>query len=139
MNPNWMASTYRAMDMIVRTSTEPGSFVPAIKRVVQNIDPEQPLANVNTMRTRMDELLSTRRFTLSLLGIFSLIAFLLGGIGLYGVMAYHVSQRTREIEIRMALGAQRANVSRLVVKQGMGLVVLAVALGLVAAFGLTRL
>jgi len=139
MSPKWAANRLRAMDMVVKTSTAPESFVPLIKRLVQDIDPEQPLANVRTMSSRVDELLSTRRFTLSLLGIFSLIAFGLGAIGLYGVMAYHVGQRTREIGIRMALGAQRANVSRLIIKQGMSLVLLATVVGLLAAWGLTRL
>jgi len=73
------------------------------------------------------------------LGIFALIAFVLGGIGLYGVMAYYVTQRTREIGIRMALGAQRANVGRLIMRQGIKLVLFAVVIGLGASWALTRL
>jgi putative ABC transport system permease protein len=139
MNPKWMANISRALDMVVKTSTQPESFVGPIKGVVQGIDPEQPLANVRTLSAVVDGYLATRRFTLSLLAIFSGTALLLGAIGLYGVMAYHVTQRTREIGIRLALGAQRANVGRLIVKQAMTLAFVAVAIGLAGSWALTRL
>jgi len=139
MNPRWIVSSMRAMDMVVKTTTDPASMVNPIKGVVQRNDPDQPLANVRTLRARLDETLAPRRFTLQVLGIFALMAFVLGGIGLYGVMAYHVTQRTREIGIRMALGAQRGNVGRLVVRQGMKLVLFAVVIGLSASWVLTRL
>jgi predicted permease len=139
MNPKWMTGMTRAMDMIVKTSADAESFVGPIKRVVQSLDPDQPLANVHTLREIVDDSIAPRRFTLSMLGIFALLAFVLGGIGLYGVMAYHVTQRTREIGIRMALGAQRGSVGRLVVRQGMALVFFAVVLGLLASLGLSRL
>jgi len=139
MNPRWMLSRMRALDMVVKTSADPQTFVGPIKRVVQSIDPDQPLANVRTLGSIVDESLAPRRFTLSVLGVFAGLAFLLAAIGLYGVMAYHVAQRTREIGIRMALGAQRASVWRLIVKQGMSLVLLAVTVGLVASWALTRL
>ena len=139
MNPRWMANLSRALDMVIKTSASPETFVGPIKGVVQGIDPEQPLANVRTLSSRVDETLAPRRFTLSLLGIFAGMALLLGAIGLYGVMAYHVSQRTREIGIRMALGAQRGNVGRLIVKQGIKLALVAVAIGLAGSWALTRL
>jgi putative ABC transport system permease protein len=139
MNPKWMTSLTRALDMVVKTSAKPETFVGPIKGLVQGIDPEQPLANVRTLSSRVDESLAPRRFTLSLLGIFASMALLLGAIGLYGVMAYHVSQRTREIGIRMALGAQRGNVGRLIVKQGITLALVAVAIGLAGSWALTRL
>ena len=139
MNPRWIVSSMRAMDMVVKTTTDPASMVNPIKGVVQRNDPDQPLANVRALRARLDETLAPRRFTLQVLGIFALMAFVLGGIGLYGVMAYHVTQRTREIGIRMALGAQRGNVGRLVVRQGMKLVLFAVVIGLSASWVLTRL
>ena len=139
MNPKWRTNRSRALDMVVKTSTAPESLIGPIKGVVQGIDPDQPLANVRTMRSRVDERLADRRFTLSVLGVFALLAFVLGGIGLYGVMAYHVTQRTREIGIRMALGAQRGNVGRLIVRQGMKLVLFALVIGLGASWALTRL
>jgi putative ABC transport system permease protein len=139
MNPKWMLSTTRAMDLIVKTSANPETFVGPIKQVVQSIDPDQPLANVITLGAVMDESIAPRRMTLSLLGLFAAVAFLLASIGLYGVMAYHVSQRIREIGIRLALGAQRANVWRLIVGQGLKLVLVAVTVGLVASWLLTRL
>ena len=139
MNAKWRTNRSRALDMIVKTSTAPESLIGPIKGVVQGIDRDQPLANVRTMRSRVDETLAPRRFTLWILGVFALLAFVLGGIGLYGVMAYHVTQRTREIGIRMALGAQRANVWRLIIKQGITLALLAVTVGLGASWVLTRL
>ncbi|PYS68424.1 MAG: hypothetical protein DMF69_20270, partial [Acidobacteria bacterium] len=139
MNPKWMTSMTRAMDLIVKTSSDSESFIGPIKGVVQSLDADQPLANVRTLRGIVDDSIAPRRFILSMLGIFALISFVLGAIGLYGVMAYHVTQRTREIGIRMALGAQRGDVGRLVVKQGMTLVLFAVTVGLGASWGLTRL
>jgi putative ABC transport system permease protein len=127
MNPSWLANMSRAMDMIVKTSSDPETLVGPIRGVVRNVDRDQPIANVRTLRSIVDERLAPRKFTLSVLSIFAFLACVLGAIGLYGVMAYHVTQRTREVGIRMALGAQRANVMRLILKQGMTLVVVALA------------
>jgi predicted permease len=139
MNPRWLANSSRAMDMIVKTSTDPETMVAPIRGVVRTVDPDQPIANVRTLSSIVDETLAPRKFTLSVLSIFALVAFLLGAIGLYGVMAYHVAQRTREMGIRMALGAQRGNVMRLILKQGMTLVAVAVVIGLACSWMLTRL
>src|SRR5262249_36858006 len=139
MNPRWLLSMSRVMDLIVKTSVSPESTVMPIKGVVQSIDPDQPLANVRTLSSIVDDALSPRRFTLSVLSIFAFMAFALGAIGLYGVMAYQVTQRTREIGIRVALGAQRGHVGRLIIKQGMSLVIVAIPIGCLTALGLTRL
>jgi putative ABC transport system permease protein len=105
----------------------------------RGIDSNVALGNPRTMEDVIARSLTNRRFTMNLLGIFAGIAVALASIGLYGVMSYSVAQRTREIGIRMAVGAQRGHVLRLVIRQGMILTALGVAIGLVAAFALTRL
>jgi putative ABC transport system permease protein len=139
MNPRWLAEFTRVMDLVVKTSVEPTQLVSAIRQEVQAVDKDQPLANVRTLESLLDESLAARRFILLLLGLFAAVALLLAVIGIYGVMSYTVAQRTQEMGIRMALGAQRGNLMRLVVGQGLKLAGLGVGLGLAAAFGLTRL
>jgi putative ABC transport system permease protein len=139
MNPKWLADLTRAMDLIVKTTVAPESVVAAIRHEVQAIDPDQPLAQVRTLEALMDESLDQRRFNLLLLGLAALLALLLAVIGIYGVMSYAVTQRTREVGIRMALGAQSRDVLRLVIGQGMRLTLAGVGVGLVASFALTRM
>src|SRR5262249_59971168 len=98
------------------------------------IDKEQAVGNVRTMASYMDQSVATRRFTLLLLGLFALLALLLGAVGIYGVMAYMVTQRTHEIGIRLALGAQTGDVLKLVVRQGLAPVLIGIALGLAGGF-----
>ena len=105
---------------------------------MHEIDRNLPLANVNTMDKLVDQSVGQRKLSMILLGVFSAIALLLASIGIYGVMSYSVTQRTRELGIRMALGAARSRVLALVVGQGMVLAAAGVAIGLVAAFALTR-
>ena len=103
------------------------------------MDKDQPLANVRTLESLLVRSIAPRRFNLLVLGLFALVALLLGAVGLYGVMSYSVTQRTHEIGIRMALGAQTRQVLKLVVQQGMAMALIGVAIGLIAAFALTRL
>lgn len=129
---------YNSMTFVIRTQGDPLSIVSSARNVIKNIDPEQPLGEINTMEGLMGKSIVRSRFSTVLLGVFSIVALLMAAVGIYGVMSYSVQQRTREIGLRMALGAQRGDVVRLVVKQGVVVGVIGVALGLAASFGLTR-
>ena len=111
---------------------------PAVRKEVQAIDRDQPIAAVRTMGEWVDRSTSTPRYRTTLLGLFAVIAMILAATGIYGVMSYSVAQRTHEIGIRMALGARRLDVLNMVVRQGMLLVVIGLAIGLLGAFALTR-
>ncbi|HEX5081526.1 MAG TPA: ABC transporter permease [Blastocatellia bacterium] len=139
MGNGWVAKRMNFMDLAVKTAAEPLGFVALIKREIQVMDKDQPLGNIRTMDSYLDESLAARRFTLSLLGLFAILALLFGAVGIYGVMAYTVTQRTYEIGIRLALGAQSGDVLKLVVRHGLALVSAGIALGLAGAFALTRM
>jgi putative ABC transport system permease protein len=139
ITPRWRADFLRATDMIVKTSVDPVSLIGAIKREIRVIDKDQPIAQVQTLDDKVSESIAPQRFTLFLLGIFALVTLSLASAGIYGVMSYAVSQRTHEIGVRMALGARRFDVLRLVVGQGMGFVLIGVVLGLAGAFATTHL
>jgi predicted permease len=124
--------------LVVRTKVEPTSLAATVRKTVWEIDRDQPVSNISTMEEVLAESVARQRFSMLLLGIFAGVALVLAAVGLYGVMSYSVAQRTREIGIRMALGAQRRDVLRLVVGHGLKLVLIGVSIGLVAAFILTR-
>jgi putative ABC transport system permease protein len=130
--------TYSEMTFVVRTEGDPASLAGAARRVVQSIDPQQPVADVRTMESWVGESVSRARFGTLLLTIFSGLALLLAAVGIYGVMAYTVAQRQQEIGIRMALGAQTRDVLRMIMRQGMGMTMVGVALGLAGGLALTR-
>jgi predicted permease len=123
----------------VRTASDPVAFAPAIRQAVREVDPNLPVVGVRTQVEQANESLRIERLFARLLSFFGLLALLLAAIGIYGVMAYAVAQRTKEIGIRMALGAQRYDVLRLVLSQGMILTLIGVALGTGGAIALTRL
>ncbi len=126
--------------VVVRSKTsDPLALTSGVQNAVWSVDKDVPLSNLRTMQDVIALSVLRRRFTALLLAIFSCLAMLLAAVGLYGVMSYTVSQRTHEIGIRMALGAQKADVLKLVVKQGMSLVILGVVLGIVASVAATRL
>jgi putative ABC transport system permease protein len=129
----------RQMSLAVRTSVEPMNLMNAIRQEVWAIDRGVPITDARTMEQILAAVTSQPRFNTILLGIFAAVALILAGVGIYGVLSYSVTQRAREIGIRIALGARRGDVLRLVVKQGMFLALLGVAIGLAASFALTRL
>ena len=130
---------YSGMTILVRTSRDPLSVVSAIHTELQQLDREQPMASIATMEQLLADSLSRARFTMLLLGIFAAAALLLAAVGIYGLIAYSVAQRTQELGIRIALGAQRRDVLRLVLAQGTRLTFLGVAIGVLAALALSRL
>jgi putative ABC transport system permease protein len=124
--------------VVVRTKIEPSSMVSAVRNEVQAIDKDQPISSMKTMNEMRSESLAPLRFNTIILSVFAGLGLILAGVGIYGVMAHSVAQRTHEIGIRMALGAQPASVLKLVVRQAMVLVLIGVGIGLAASFALTR-
>jgi putative ABC transport system permease protein len=129
----------RAMTVVLRSGSEPTALSAAVKKELRGIDPDLPMYSVRSMADRVAESLARRRFSMLLLGLFAGFALALATIGIYGVMAYLVNQGTREIGIRMALGATQREILRLVIFQGMMLAISGVAIGLAAAFVFARL
>ena len=122
----------------VRTAGDPTAAVAAVRNAVREIEPNLPVQNVKTQVEQADEMLRMERLFAKLITLFALLAQQLAAIGLFGVLAYAVSQRTHEIGIRMALGANRARVMKMIVWQGMVLAVLGVILGLIGSYLLTK-
>ena len=122
----------------VRTSGDPAAVIPSIREAVRQVEPNLPVSNIKTQIEQADEILATERMFAKLLTLFGVIAQLLAAIGLYGVLAYSVTQRTHEIGIRMALGARRGNVLRMILHHGMILTVVGITIGLAAAYVLTK-
>jgi putative ABC transport system permease protein len=127
------------MPVAIRVKGDPASFAGAVREQARAVDPTVAVAAVAPMRELLSDSLAQRRFTMLLLGAFAAVATMLAGAGVYGVMAYSVATRAREIGLRLALGAQRGDVLRMVLKQGMKLASAGVAIGLLASSALTRL
>ncbi len=129
----------QSSDVVIRTTRDPRAVAPDLRRLISEIDRAQPVVEVTTLEQELADSIAPRRFNMMLLAIFAGIAVLLAAVGIYGVMSYAVTQRTPEIGVRIALGARQDEVVRMVVRQGMAVAAAGVTIGLVAAFGLTRL
>jgi putative ABC transport system permease protein len=128
----------RLMSVVIRENGNVGQIVPAVRHIVAGLDANQPVTNVRMMEGLLDDSLAQRRLSMALLAVFAGIAVLLAAVGIYGVMAYVVTQRTHEIGIRMALGAEPKHVLRMVVREAMSLAGIGLAIGLVSAGLLVR-
>jgi predicted permease len=128
-------AAWPVMTVTLRTATEPLGMASAVRTVLRRIDPDQPVSNIRTMDEVLNRSLSLRRFPMLLLGLFSGVAFALAAIGVYGVVSYIASQRKREIGIRMALGARRETVVRLVLTRSLVPIGFGMALGIAGALG----
>ena len=127
------------MTLVARTSREPAAFATAVRGAVRAVDPDQPVYDVQTMDAMLSDRVAQRRFTMALLGTFAGLALVLGIIGVYGVTSYLVTQRTREVGLRIALGADPGRLVRMVVRQGMHVAIAGLVLGLLGALALSRM
>ncbi len=123
----------------VRTSLDPHSLASAMRAAAESADPDQPVSDIHTMEERLEQASASPRFTTLLIGIFSGVAFVLAAVGIYGVIAYSVAQRTAELGVRIALGAAKGDILRLVVGNGVMLTLIGIVIGLAGSIALTRL
>ncbi len=130
---------FLSLSMTVRTAGNPLALAPLIRREIEILDPDVPMADIRLMDDYIAEAVAQTRFTLTLISVFAAMALVLASIGLYGVISYSVRQRTREIGVRIAFGADEKNIVRLVVGRGMALGLAGVGVGIVAAFVSTRM
>jgi putative ABC transport system permease protein len=130
---------YPFMTLVIRTGGDPAEIAPAVEREVRAIDPDQPISDVRTMNQVMADTLGRARFNTLLLALFAGLATLLAAVGIFGVMNYSVTLRTREIGLRMALGAQRGQVLMMILRQGLLLTLAGIGIGLIGALALTRI
>jgi predicted permease len=128
----------RRINVLTRTDVEPASLTATVRGQITAVNKDQAVFNVRTMEEIVSQSVAPRRFSMLLLTVFAVVALVLASIGIYGMLSYAVAQRTREIGLRMTLGAQTGNVLRLIIGQGMKLALVGVVLGLAASFALTR-
>jgi putative ABC transport system permease protein len=125
-------------DLAIRTTGEPANLVSSVRQAIREVDPDQPVSNVATMAELLGEEAAQRRMGMIMLVAFAVLALLLASLGIYGVLAYFVTQHTNEIGVRLALGATPRNILFLVLRKGMGLTLIGVAIGVAASLALTR-
>jgi putative ABC transport system permease protein len=134
-----IARTFVSAYITVRTTTAPLNLSSAVKQEINAIDPSLPLSQIRSMEEIVARSVAPQRFNMLLIGLFAGLGIVLAAIGIYGVMSYSVAQRTPEIGIRLALGAQQSDIIRMIVQQGLAMALIGVVIGLIAAFALTRL
>jgi putative ABC transport system permease protein len=135
--PTW--DELRTLHLAVRTQADPAAVVSAVRGTIASLDPQIAVADVKTMQANVQESIAPQRFNLLLLGLFAAVAVFLAAVGVYGVLSYSVTQRTREIGVRVAMGAQRGSILAMTIREGMKLTFAGAAIGLVGALLLTRL
>jgi ABC-type antimicrobial peptide transport system permease subunit len=133
----WLGG-YGPKELVIRSATGPGTLLPAVRRIVRGADPEQPLSDVRMMADIVEEQTASRAAQVRVLGAFAAIAFLLAGVGIHGLLQFAVSRRTQEIGVRIALGAQRSEIVKMIVRQGALLAGIGVAPGVVLAYAAGR-
>jgi putative ABC transport system permease protein len=138
ISPDRLPGNTRRINLLVRTDVEPTSLTAVVRAEITALNQDQAVFNVRTMDDIVSQSVAPRRFSMMLLTVFAVAALLLASIGIYGTMSYAVAQRTREIGLRITLGAQRGNVLRMVIGEGMKLALIGVSLGLIASFALTQ-
>jgi putative ABC transport system permease protein len=136
---NIMRLAATGVAVVLRSKGDPATLMGPVRKAVEEIDPREVIYNVATMAQVVADSLAARRFSMILFGVFAALALALACVGIYGVISYLVGQRTNEIGVRIALGAQRADVLRLILGEGTRMALLGVVIGIVAALGLTRL
>jgi putative ABC transport system permease protein len=137
--PGYLSSTSSALTIVVRSTIDPTALGQTLREQVQALDKDQPVSEIKTMEWYLADSMAQRRFNMLLLGVFAGLALLLAAVGIYGVIAYTVTQRTHEMGIRIALGARGSDILRLVFSNAMATTITGIVIGLGAAFGLTRL
>jgi len=137
--PLFAGWTVRPMYVVARTSADPASTAAMARHEIARVDRDQPISDVRTMDERIGRSLSSRRFSTVLLALFAGLALTLAAVGIYGIVAYSVTERTHEIGVRVALGAQRRDVMAMVVGQGMTMTIVGAAIGVAASAALARL
>jgi putative ABC transport system permease protein len=129
---------YRPKDLVIRSSIPPATLVPAVRRIVRQADPQLPITNIKTMSAIVSEVTAARSVQVRVLVAFAVIAFLLAAIGIHGLLTFTVSSRRHEIGVRLALGAQRNQIVRLIMRQGFVLAALGVVPGMLIAYAAGR-
>jgi putative ABC transport system permease protein len=135
----WVRVFYESLTVIVRTTLDATAVMPAIRKVVYETGPDQPVYDVKTMQEILSGSMSSQRFPMTLLAAFALLALLLASVGIYGVISYSVTERVRETGIRIALGAEKSDIFRMIIGQGIRLALVGIGIGIGAALILTRL
>jgi putative ABC transport system permease protein len=135
---SYLQHSWPEMSIAVRTTIDPLTMATTVKQAIHTVDPDQAVTNINTMEGYLSASVAPRRFNMMALGVFAAIALILSSVGIYGIIAYVVTQRTHEIGVRMALGARRTDVVKLILGQGMILVLIGILIGVFAALALTR-